>query len=152
MLTQETDEAAASGWYHRKIIMRAGLLRESVLHRYAQYCNVVRRRLLIGQLKQSVNIRDLDSGGRGRKFESSHPDQYFHVVTAQHSGSQLSASPRKSTVSPNDNVDLSPPRLRPEICRVAPKCAGFCLRLHPTNHAKDTQLFAESLATHARTI
>ncbi len=27
----------------------AGLLRESVLHRYAQYCNVVRGRLLIDQ-------------------------------------------------------------------------------------------------------
>ena len=27
----------------------AGLLRESVLHRYAQYCNVVRERLLIDQ-------------------------------------------------------------------------------------------------------
>ena len=46
----------------------AGLLRESVLHRYAQYCNVVRGRLLIDQQKQSVNIQDLPSGGRGRKF------------------------------------------------------------------------------------
>ena len=55
--------------------LSAGVLRESVLHRYAQYCNVVRRRLLIDQQKQPVNIRDLDSGGRGRKFESSHPDQ-----------------------------------------------------------------------------
>jgi len=54
----------------------AGLLRESVQHRYTQYCNVVRERLLIDQSKQSVNIQDLDSGGRGRKFKSSHPDQY----------------------------------------------------------------------------
>ena len=29
--------------------MAVGLLRESVLHRYAQYCNVVRGRLLIDQ-------------------------------------------------------------------------------------------------------
>jgi hypothetical protein len=41
--------------------MTAGLLRESVLHRYAQYCNVVRGRLLIDQQYQSVNIQDLDS-------------------------------------------------------------------------------------------
>ncbi len=59
-----------------------GLLRESVLHRYAQYCNLVRGRLLIDQQKQSVNIQDLVSGGRGRRFESSHPDQYFQLVTA----------------------------------------------------------------------
>jgi len=25
----------------------------------------------------SVNIQDLDSGGRGRRFKSSYPDQYF---------------------------------------------------------------------------
>ncbi len=58
-----------------------GLLRESVLHRYAQCCNVVRERLLIDQQKQSVNTQDLDSGGRGRKFESSHPDQSFQRVS-----------------------------------------------------------------------
>ena len=43
--------------------MRAGLLRESALHRYALYCNVVRERLLIHFLNQSVNTQDLDSGG-----------------------------------------------------------------------------------------
>jgi len=58
-------------------VRTAGLLRESVLHRYAQYCNCVRGRLLIYYLKQSVNIQDLDSGGWGRRFESSHPDQFF---------------------------------------------------------------------------
>ena len=40
-----------------------GLLWESVLHRYARSCNVVRGRPLILYLKQSVNIQDLDSGG-----------------------------------------------------------------------------------------
>ena len=35
------------------------------MHRYARYCNIVRGRLLIDQQKQSVNIRDLSSGGRG---------------------------------------------------------------------------------------
>jgi hypothetical protein len=55
----------------------AGLLRESVLHRYAQFCHLVRERLLIHYLNQPVNIRDLSSGGRGRKFKSSHPDQFF---------------------------------------------------------------------------
>ena len=40
----------------------AGDLRESVLHRYARYCNIARRRLLIDQQKQSVNLRDLSSG------------------------------------------------------------------------------------------
>jgi hypothetical protein len=59
--------------------MAAGLLRESVLHRYAQCCIVVRGRLLIHFLNQSVNTQDLDSGGRGRKFESSHPDQVLEV-------------------------------------------------------------------------
>ncbi len=54
--------------------MAAGLLRESVLHRYAQSCNVVRGRLPIDHLKQSVTIQDLDSGRRDRKFKSSHPD------------------------------------------------------------------------------
>ena len=53
----------------------AGLLRDSVLHRCARYCKSVRGRLLISQLKQSVTVQELDSGGRGRKFESSHPDQ-----------------------------------------------------------------------------
>ena len=48
-----------------------GVLRECVLHRYAQYCNRVRGRLLILYLKQSVNIQDLDSGGRGRRFTKS---------------------------------------------------------------------------------
>ncbi len=51
--------------------MAAGLLRESVLHRYAQYCNVVRGRRLIHHKKQSVNIRDLDSHGRGHWFNPS---------------------------------------------------------------------------------
>ncbi len=32
-----------------RVAKNAGLLRESVLHRYAQYCNVVRGRLLIDQ-------------------------------------------------------------------------------------------------------
>jgi hypothetical protein len=54
----------------------AGLLRESVLHRYAQFCHLVRERLLIHYLNQPVNIRDLSSGGRGRKFKSSHPDHF----------------------------------------------------------------------------
>ncbi len=45
-----------------------GVLRESILQFYALYCNLIRKRLLILFLKQSVNIRDLDSGGRGRKF------------------------------------------------------------------------------------
>ena len=53
----------------------AGLSRESVLHRYAPCCNLVRGRLLINQLNQSIRIQDLDSGGRGRRFKSSHPDQ-----------------------------------------------------------------------------
>jgi hypothetical protein len=47
------------------------------MHRCAQYCNIVRRRLLIWLLKQSVNIRDPASGGRSREFESRHPDHYF---------------------------------------------------------------------------
>ena len=33
----------------------AGVLRESALHRYAQHCNLVRGRLLIRFLNQSVN-------------------------------------------------------------------------------------------------
>jgi hypothetical protein len=41
-------------------------MRESVLHRYAQYTNLARGRFLIHFLNQSVNIRDLDSGDRGR--------------------------------------------------------------------------------------
>ena len=53
----------------------AGHLRESVLHRNAQYCNLVRGRPLISQLKQSVSFQHPDSGGRGRRFKSSHPDQ-----------------------------------------------------------------------------
>ena len=43
----------------------AGLLREVVQLHYAQYCKIVRERLLIDQKKQSVNIQDLFSGGRG---------------------------------------------------------------------------------------
>jgi len=45
-----------------------GFLWGSVTHRYAQYGNQFRGRLLVYQLKQAVNIRDLDSGGRGLKF------------------------------------------------------------------------------------
>ena len=41
-----------------RVAMNAELLRESVLHRYAQYCIVVRGRLLIAYTKQSVNIQD----------------------------------------------------------------------------------------------
>jgi len=52
------------------------------MHRSAQSCNLVRGRLLILYYKQSVNTQDLDSGGRGRKFKFSHPDQYFQLVTA----------------------------------------------------------------------
>ena len=53
-----------------------GFLWDSVTHRCAQYGNQPRGRLLIYQLKQSVNIQDVDSGGRGRKFKSSHPDHF----------------------------------------------------------------------------
>ena len=77
-------------------------MRELVLHRYAQYCNVVRGRLLIYQQKQSINIQDLDSGGRGRKFESSHPDQLHQAVT------EFTAIPRcdcKCPVSENTGTN-----------------------------------------------
>ena len=50
--------------------MTAGLLRESVLQRYAQSCNQVRERLLIHFLNQSVITQDLDSGGRGRNSQN----------------------------------------------------------------------------------
>jgi hypothetical protein len=48
----------------------AGILRDSVLHRYAQYCNIVRGRLPISQLKQSVSVHYPDSGGRGRGLKT----------------------------------------------------------------------------------
>ena len=35
--------------FYRPGVKTAGVLRESVLHRYAQYCNLVRGRLLIDQ-------------------------------------------------------------------------------------------------------
>ena len=95
MTCQDSSQLCSnSDFYH------VGLLWESVLLRYALYCNVVRGRLLIDQQKQSVKIQDLDSGGRGRNFtkspgaildreatrrvagrtpaiKSSHPDQFF---------------------------------------------------------------------------
>jgi len=60
-----TQLLTMSSNYERTAIdsVSVGLLRESVLHRYALYCNVVRGRLLIDQQKQSVNIQDLSSGG-----------------------------------------------------------------------------------------
>jgi len=74
----------------------AGLLRESVLPRYAQFCHLVRERLLIHYLNQPVNIPDLSSGGRGPlnscgnsidyagaslcTFKSSHPGQDFPLT------------------------------------------------------------------------
>ena len=54
-------------------LLPAGLLRESVLHRYAQYCNLVRECLLINYLYQSVNIRDLDSERRDTFIKDSFP-------------------------------------------------------------------------------
>jgi len=78
------------------IPMTAGLLRESVLLRYAQCCHLVRGRLLIRFLHQSVNTQDLDSGGRGRKFKSSHPDHQFHF-----NFNPLGVPPQSTAFSPD---------------------------------------------------
>ena len=49
--------------FFRQIQLRR---RIAVIYRYAQCCNVVRRRLLIIQQKRSVQIQDLDSGDTHR--------------------------------------------------------------------------------------